>query len=128
MEEHMTLRNFMEINLASVTQKKYVNTDKNPFSEEDSEKLNCDYTLKSMVCFEDKQNPDSCFLTYVKKGDNTWIKYHRTSRSEVSSKEVEAIVHPYVLIYERVWTPEKERMEIIEQAEADQTDPDKHAM
>jgi hypothetical protein len=128
MEEHTLLRNFMEINLANVTQRKYLNLDRNPFAEEDQEKYNCEYTLKSLVSFEDKQSSDSCFLTYVKKDDQTWIKYSRTTRTEVSRKEVEAIVHPYVLVYEKVWTPEKDRLEIISQAEADQTDPDKHTM
>lgn len=128
MEEHMTLRNFMEINLANVTQRRYLNMDRNPFGEEEPDKLNCEYTLRSLVCFEDKQNPDSCFLTYIKKDENTWTKFSRTARSEVSSREVETIVHPYVLIYEKVWTPEKERLEILGQADADQTDPEKHHM
>ena len=92
MEEHTLLRNFMEINLANVTQRKYLNLDRNPFAEEDQEKYNCEYTLKSLVSFEDKQSSDSCFLTYVKKDDQTWIKYSRTTRTEVSRKEVEAIV------------------------------------
>lgn len=128
MEEHMRLRNFMELTLASVSQKKYINKERNPFDEEDGDEVNYDYTLKAMVAFEDKQNPDSCYNTYVKKGNNSWHKYSKTYSSAVDAKELEAIIHPYVLIYEKVWSAEKPRVELLTQMEADVSDTAKDLM
>jgi hypothetical protein len=128
MEEHMRLKNFMNLTLASVSQKKYINKERNPFDEEDTDDVNYEYTLKSMVAFEDKQNPDSCYNTYVKKADQSWYKYSKTGGDPVDAKELEATIHPYVLIYEKVWTAEKPRVELLSQVEADPTEAAKDTM
>lgn len=128
MEEHMRLKNFMEMTLASVSQKKYINKERNPFDEEDAEAINYDYTLKAMVAFEDKQNPDSCYNTYVKRDDQSWYKYSKTFGGKVDAKELEATIHPYVLIYEKVWTAEKPRVELLNQVEADLSEATKDTM
>ena len=128
MEEHMRLRNFMSINLSKNCQKKYMNTDRNPFADPENTDVDCDYTLKTMVCFNDTSNADSSYFTYVKQRDNQWKKYSRTAVTTVDAKEVESVVHPYVLIYERVWSTDRERLEVIKQAQADETDSDKDCM
>lgn len=119
MEEHMRLRNFTEISLGKVCQTKYLDKKANPFEEENQDVNQFGYTLKAMVAFDNKQNPDSCFNTYVRSDGQKWRKFSRTQASTVDQTELNSVVHPYILIYEKIWMAEQERIDVISQAEAD---------
>jgi len=127
MEEHVRLRGFLELDLAKSVQLKFLKQPNNPFAEEE-DRGSLKYALKSLVCFEDKQNFDSGYVTYAKSREGAWTKTTKTAVQAVDAKEVEAIVFPYALVYERLWDCEPERRALIEAIKADEGLPDSHKM
>ena len=127
MEEHVRLRGFLEIDLAKSVQLKFVKAMNNPFADEEY-KGSLKYSLKSLVSFDQKENFESGYVTYSKSRDGVWTKVTKTGVHTVDSKEVEAVVFPYALVYERQWDREKERQALIEAIKADEGLPDKDKM
>lgn len=113
----------MELDLSDCVQRKYLQRSRNPFSEGyGSQKLpDVKYKLISMVAYDNKENYESCYLTYNKGKDGTWTKYSRFASQQVPSSEVESVTYPYVLIFERDWDSEPKRDELIAEIEQEES-------
>ena len=131
LDEHMRLRNFMSLDLASCTQRKYLSSVQNPFAPKegiDPSELSTQYELKSLVAYEQKDNYESCYVTYNRNEDGSWIKITRSSATPVEVAEVEAIALPHSLVYERVWSAEPERTKLVQEVAAEKANPSKCEM
>ena len=122
MDEHVRLRQYLNLDFSKSIPIKFIKSMNNPFTEEEY-KGSLQYSAKSIVAYDQKNSPESCFITYTKSDEGKWRKYSRSTYQEVDVKEVEGVYHPYAVIYERIWEPEKERISIIDSITADETVP-----
>ena len=113
MEEHVRLRNYLTLDLSDCLQRKYVNKKKNPFSSDGGGLPQIKYKLISMVSYEDRENYESSYHTFVRQPDQSWIKYSRTKKEQVQDKDLDNVTFPYALIFERDWEIEKAREQLL---------------
>lgn len=133
MEDMVRLRSFLTLDLAKSTKKMFVNNSKNPFrpgleDKKDSE-ISMKYNLVALVAYDDQWTIENSYVLYTRSStEGKWNKYTKKSFSQVSSVEVENVVHPHYMVYEREWAPEERRTKILNDIKIDDGNPSKTQM
>lgn len=133
MEDMVRLRSFMTLDLAKSTNKMFINDSKNPFRSESDptkeSKISMKYNLVALVAYDDQWSIENSYILYTRSAtEGKWNKYTKKAATEVNSVEVENVIHPHFMVFEREWAPEEKRTKILNDVKTDEGNPSKSQM
>lgn len=103
------LREYQTINLEKYVDKRYVHINSNKLDKDASHS----YKLISLVLYSDIDFDHEEYITYsLDFNSHKWVRYSRFGINLVHDEEVYNMKFPYLLIYERIFEPIKDRSNI----------------